>query len=582
MNKRKLSLIAAVGVLAVTAAVYLALDDGGRTAGDQSKQKQKPDASAQTDPAASAATANEDKAPVIRHVQANAAQVGLYGKFELQLELEGDFKNPYDPKQIDLSMELTSPSGKKWQVNGFYDGTAFAWKIRFAPDETGTWIYRVRAVGANQGSESSGLEGKFETVQSDHRGWIQLSTDNKRYLEYRDGSDFYGVGIAYPWGVTDVNLDKIAEHGGNLITYWNGNYDSSGSGGGDDQLQSATFGVDKIDPLKAQRIDELVDSFEKRGLHMNFVIWPHDSLADTLDGWPTAWKKSGYSAIGEAKDFFTNETMWVHQENLYRYIIARWGYSSAIGIWDLVCEINGTDGWVHGSTADTDAWTEKVHDYFKSHDPYGHPTMGSMAGSRQDYWDFGYRTLDIADRENYYNLSYKSYATDIRKRWDSYEKPLIIGETGNVTDTLKYHQAIWVSLANGLASSPFWWDFGQVSDEMFMQMKHFASFVATIDFREKRVPVDSGDAGDAQAWAMQGEKQSYGWLLTEKGSVGGMSVTLPNWPDGAYALTWYDPWTGKTLDGGRDTPVEIAGGKLELTAPKSSQADLAFTVTRKQ
>ncbi|RAP76156.1 DUF5060 domain-containing protein [Paenibacillus montanisoli] len=572
MNKRNLSLAAAIGVFAVAAAVYL-MEDGGRTSGKPPKDQPAP-SSAQADPASPAQSA---KAPVILNVQANTTAVDLYAKFELKLELEADYTNPYDPNQIDLSMELTSPSGKKWKVNGFYDGTGFAWKIRFSPDETGKWSYRLHA--ASSGTESSGPEGSFEAIPSSNRGWIQLSQANKRFLEYRDGSTFYGIGVAYPWGITDVNLDKIAEHGGNLITYWNGNYDSSGNGGGDDQLQSATFGVEKIDPLKALRIDDLIESFEQRGLHMNFVIWPHDSLADTLDGWPAAWKKSGYAAIGEAKDFFTSEDMWTHQEHLYRYIIARWGYSSAIGIWDLVCEINGTDGWVHGSTADTDAWTTKVHDYFKEHDPYGHPTMGSMAGSRQDYWDFGYRTLDLADRENYYNLNYKAYAQDIRKRWDSYEKPLIIGETGNVTDTLKYHQAIWVSFANGLASSPIWWDFGQVSDEMFMQMKHFASFAAQIDFREKRVPVNGGDSedGEAQAWAMQGERHSYGWLLAEKDGAGGKSVTLPDWPDGAYALSWYDTWSGKQLG---ESSAEASGGKLVLTAPASSQADLAFTIKR--
>src|SRR5690606_18485938 len=127
-------------------------------------------------------------------------------------------------------------------------------------------------------------EGAFEAVPSANHGWIQVSAANRRYLAYRDGTSFYGVGIAYPWGITDDNLDRIASHGGNLVTYWNGNYDNAGGGGGRNQLQSTTFGVDKIDPLKAARIDDLLDSFEKRGLHMNFVIWPHDSLTDKLQG----------------------------------------------------------------------------------------------------------------------------------------------------------------------------------------------------------------------------------------------------------------------------------------------------------
>ncbi|SDW24868.1 DUF5060 domain-containing protein [Paenibacillus sp. CF384] len=577
INRNKLALIT-VGSLFVLAAVGYMVLTAGNSPGSQTGPQQKEPAAAANAEKAPDATPTA-KLPVIQKVVANSATVDLYAKFELTFELDADYKNPYDPREIDVSMDLTSPSGKNWSVNGFYDGTGFAWKVRFSPDEAGKWSYKLRATAAGT-SSSEGPQGSFEAAPSDNRGWIQVSDGNKRYLEYRDGSSFYGVGVAYPWGITDANLDKIAEHGGNLITYWNGNYDSSGNGGGSNQLQSVTFGVQKIDPLKAKRIDDLIESFEQRELHMNFVIWPHDSLADTLDGWPKAWEKSGYSALGEAKDFFTDQEMWVYQEHLYRYIIARWGYSSAIGIWDLVCEINGTDGWVQGSTADTDAWTAKVHSYFKEHDPYGHPTMGSMAGNRQDYWDYGYKTLDLADRENYYNLSYKAYAQDIRKRWDSYEKPLIIGETGNVTDTLKYHQSIWISLASGLASSPFWWDFGQVSDDMFQHMKHLAAFTAGIDFREKRIPVSSAEGdegGQAQAWAMQGELQSYGWLLAENGGAGGKSVTLPSWPAGTYTLSWYDPWTGVSLAAGS---VEAADGKLVLVSPPyTAQSDLAFTIT---
>ena len=36
---------------------------------------------------------------------------------------------------------------------------------------------------------------------------------------------------------------------------------------------------------------------------------------------------------------------WKYQEKLYRYFIARWGYSRALAIWFIIDEVNGTDGW---------------------------------------------------------------------------------------------------------------------------------------------------------------------------------------------------------------------------------------------
>lgn len=425
--------------------------------------------------------------PVIRVVEANARKIGRFEKLELVVDLTADYDNPYDPDELDLSAEFTSPAGLTWRINGFFDAYPQTWKVRFSPDETGEWTYRLR-VRDRQG-ETEGGEGRFAVTASNHKGWVTLSDDNPRFLSYRDGTGFYGVGVAYPWGITEHGLDQIAAAGGNLVTYWNGNYDHAGRGGGKNQLASVQFGIGKIDPLKARRIDELLEAFEKRDLHMNFVIWPHDSLADNIPGWPATWQDSAFSLLGEAKDFYDSEEMWAYQEKMYRYIIARWGHSRALGIWDLIVEINGTDGWAYGKQDEANDWAARIHAYFKENDPYGHPTMGSMAGNRQDFWDFGYQIFDLADRENYYDLHYRAYAEDIRERWSRYEKPLMIGETGNVGDAAIYHDALWVSLASGLASAPMWWDFSQIGDDVLAQMRAFSDFVRDIDFTEQRTPV---------------------------------------------------------------------------------------------
>jgi hypothetical protein len=415
--------------------------------------------------------------PRIISVAQNQNSVGKYEKLELSVDIKALYHNPYDPDQIDLHAQFESPKGIKWTINGFYDGKE--WKIRFSPNEEGTWKYQVALID-KKGSTKAKPQ-SFDTVASKNHGWIGVSQKNKRYLSYADGTSFYGVGVAYPWGVEDQTLDTIASNGGNLITYWNGNYDSAGSGGGVNQLESLTSGIGKYDADKGHRIDELVGAFQSRNLHMSFVIWPHDSLASTIE-WPKTWDKNAYSTLGEAIDFYKNEQMWKYQQKLYRYIIARWGYSSAIGIWDIVCEINGTDGWSLGDQNAANEWLTKSNKFIKDNDPYGHPTMGSMAGNLEDYWDHAYRTLDIADRENYYDLSIHAYAADIQKRWANYQKPLFIGETGNITDEVIYHNANWTSLTNGLASSPIWWAVDKVDPAMFAQMKAFSTFVSDIDF----------------------------------------------------------------------------------------------------
>ena len=424
-----------------------------------------------------------DAGPDIVSVEANSERIGLYEKLELTSKLQAEYDNPYDPEQVDYRAVLRSPSGKDWTIDGFYDGDK--WLIRFAPSETGSWRYRLMLT--DKTGTTIGEEGSFEAVESDRHGWVQVGKENKRYLQQADGTGFYGVGISYPWGVTELGLDAIKANGGNLITYWNGNYDSFG---GSRQLESTASGIGRYDADKGKRVDEIVEMLEARGMKMNFVIWPHDSLADEIasKGWAATWSKNAYSSLGPASEFFSDEEMWKYQEKLYRYIIARWGYSEAIATWGLICEMTGTDGWEYGDREAANAWLARTNDFFQAHDPYDHPTTGSMAGNRSDYWEFGYRTLDIADRENYYDLSIAAYAEDLGTRWAAFEKPLFIGETGNVTDADAYRKALWSTLANGIASTPIWWDYTKADADMFAQMKSFSKFVGQIDWREERHP----------------------------------------------------------------------------------------------
>ncbi|WP_029192645.1 DUF5060 domain-containing protein [Paenibacillus harenae] len=475
--------------------------------------------------------------------QATAESISLpaYDKLELALDLKADYANPYDPEQIDVRAVFLAPSGKEWRINGFYNGAA--WRLRFTPNESGEWRYKV-AVTDKTGTTVS-EEALFIAEKSGNKGWIRVSDHNKRFFEYDDGSSFYGVGVAYPWGITEDNLTKIADNGGNLVTYWNGNYDNAGMGGGKEQLESILSGIGSYDMLKGFRMDELVDWFEARNLLMNFVIWPHDSLADKIENWPATWTRGAYSTLGAAEDFYSNAEMWKYQEKLYRYIIARWGYSPSIGIWNLITEINGTDGWAFGREDEANAWVAKVHHYFKENDPYGHPTMGSMAGGGEDFWDHGYKTLDIADRENYYDLNFGAYAEDIQNRWKQYEKPVMTGETGNVTDAVIHHNSMWSSLANGAASGPIWWALESYNDEMYKQMNVFASFVRKIDFAELRQPVAMQtpkvdkqleqevlleDGADAADWVMpdwpEANKDSTGALFKPEGLDGSIQTSM--------------------------------------------------------
>ena len=72
-------------------------------------------------------------------VTSRADTIPLWGRWEHPFRAS----TPAAP-ETELTVELTSPSGKIFTVAGFWDGEV-TWRVRFMPDEAGTWLYRTRS-----------------------------------------------------------------------------------------------------------------------------------------------------------------------------------------------------------------------------------------------------------------------------------------------------------------------------------------------------------------------------------------------------------------------------------------------------
>ena len=155
---------------------------------------------------------NVFSAPSFKWIRHNTDQVGLYDKFEATFWLETEFENPFDPEDIDIMATFTAPSGKKWSIPAFYSAiadrswlTRYAWLVRFSADELGNWNYIINVKDRN--GEVSSEERSFEVVESEYHGRIKVAA-NKRYLEYDDGTPFYGVGM---WVNNQENAEVMDE-----------------------------------------------------------------------------------------------------------------------------------------------------------------------------------------------------------------------------------------------------------------------------------------------------------------------------------------------------------------------------------
>ena len=204
-----------------------------------------------------------------------------------------------------------------------------------------------------------------------------------------------------------------------------------------------------------------------------------------------------------------------HQANFFRYLVARWGYSRAIGAWVLVDELDGvgdvvgvmaerTGWWGHPAC---DRWLANVVRLFRGKlvrsdglryagDPYRHPLhaattsyggeagrggnldwTGGPEGVRPDlfgwhwypYWPRGAGWSEVWDHTV---AGVASYATA-----PIGDRPRLVSEFGapdrarpsdapsKIYPTL-YHHAIWSAILSGHAGTPMDWDDGKEFGEL--------------------------------------------------------------------------------------------------------------------
>lgn len=517
--------------------------------------------------------------------------VGLYDKFEIGFNLKAEFVNPFNPDEIDILAMFIAPSGKQWNIYGFYNySSGTLWKVRFAPNETGTWKYTIQVTDKN--GKITTEPKSFTTFKSSYNGPLRVAA-NKRYLEYNNGAPFYGVGFWYNDGYTGFNagqvkpeeLDNLKKLGVNFISTFITPLETLGSGLG------------RYDQNICGRLDELLKLCEDRDMQLSLNIWFHAFLSETVwGGGNIRWYSNPYQQITAAKDFYRSKEAWVYQQKLYRYFISRWGYSRSLATWFIIDEVNGTEGWASGDSAMASNWGKNVHDYFKKNDPYQHLTTGTRSGGINEFWHEGYQAFDMAAREIYeaqgfpmnrtgtmdsatahpLAQSYSTYAGQISKLWNGYDKPAIIGESGwdhtfyepEMPGYLAlYHDALWASLASGAAMTPFWWAFSNrlndnVVTAQITSVKKFTdqiSFSKLTNLSKASITVSKGDG-----YAIKSNEMIFGWVANPETDVAGKTVQINDVSAGTYKLRLYHTWRGQFLD---TTEVTSSNGSISFTIP---------------
>lgn len=152
--------------------------------------------------------------------------------------------------------------------------------------------------------------------------------------------------------------------------------------------------VDHFDPMNAAQWDLYIQSAEQHGVYLKLVVdekneWIRDHTAADGTMTATASNDNFYAAPG-------TKVRWEEQA-WWRYIIARWGYSTAIHSFEYINEGDPYDGHLYEAA-------DAMAKYFHQNDPSHHMVTTSFwaAFPNQEFWSNPqYSDLDYADLHAY-------------------------------------------------------------------------------------------------------------------------------------------------------------------------------------
>jgi len=180
-------------------------------------------------------------------VEAAAKSVGKYEKLGLLIRVDARYDNPFDPDEVDLTLLMTTPSGRRIilpaffsqdyerrkpdgrrnRANWYYPSGAGTWRARFAPTEDGAYDVTARLRDRTGTFHSKSI--RFDCTPSSNKGFLQANPNDPRFLSFTEGGPFFAIGqnVAFVGEGQYVNLtkaeeifSKLSENGANFVRIW--------------------------------------------------------------------------------------------------------------------------------------------------------------------------------------------------------------------------------------------------------------------------------------------------------------------------------------------------------------------------
>lgn len=410
----------------------------------------------------------------IKRVIPSARSVAEYGRLDVTVMLKGNFENPCLQEQAALDMIVTTPSGKRLSLPCFHksgeSGAISLWEARFTPQEKGRYSYSFVYTEKGEKVSRSGRR-TFKATEPKSSGILHINGDWT--LKADDGTLFRGIGENICWESRTVDdskyfkelhedadrfsyplmFPKFTENGGNFTRIWMNSWNFPIDRKKDFNNRRYTDSDGFINESAVRRLDETIELSEKLGLKIMLCIGAGEQRTDA--------------------EFFSGDAQKALHRNRLRYIVARWGYSESIAMFEFFNEIDNIQ--YNGRTTpiaseDITRWHTEMSKYLKSIDPYGHIVTTSI--SHRDVEGLNeVEDIDINQKHIYNNTDVipRTIASYVQR----YGKPYVIGEFGFEWDWSKnfddfaedmdndFRRGLWYGIFSPTPVTPmsWWWEY---------------------------------------------------------------------------------------------------------------------------
>lgn len=450
------------------------------------------------------------------HAQSGIAEYSIQTQSPVQFSMVGfsiaihsEFNNPYDANEILLDMVVLTPTGKRIVVPCFYvsgSSPTSSWEARFTPREVGVYSYtfELKRLGLLASTSSTG---EFSVEASDGKGF--LSPSSNWTFRFDNGEHFRGVGLNIGWeGRTWDNpasiftyehyLSKLSASGANFIRTWMCQWNLPLEWQTVSQTNRYNHRTAYFHPQAIRRMDQFVELSMANGIYVMLCLEVHGSIVGD------EWNDSPYNSANggpctNRADFFSNEAAKAKFKNRLRYLVARWGYSPNIAMWELFNEIDNVSRPLGIPHAIITQWHKEMSSYLKQIDPYGRMVTTSIS---HDYITglFDIETIDINQMHIYWDA--KDMINRIQNGTSAHGKPFVIGESGWTWDwnvdfnipanrenlIFDFKRGLWYGAFTATPIYPmsWWWEF-------FDQQNMFYYFKAVSHITQRMIEEGKGE-----------------------------------------------------------------------------------------